>query len=162
MKCSNCGSDEFVETPFPIDFVFTEGKVTSVNLKTYICLNCGHYEFFCKEVADELKNAYINIKDLCEEQSKITKEILNVNNEFDKKISGLNDNKIELVKKAMNLDLTIREKNKLDEEIDVLNKEIKLANKCLNQKLEQLKDKLTIIQDKIKNEKSVSISHLYK
>lgn len=162
MKCSNCGSDEFVETPFPIDFVLTEGKVTSVNLKTYICLNCGHYEFFCKEVADELKNAYINIKDLCEEQSKITKEILNVNNEFDKKISRLNDNKIELVKKAMNLDLTIREKNKLDEEIDVLNKEIKLANKCLNQKLEQLKDKLTIIQDKIKNEKSVSISHLYK
>lgn len=162
MKCSNCGSDEFVETPFPIDFVLTEGKVKSVNLKTYICLNCGHYEFFCKEVADELKNAYINIKDLCEEENRLTNEILNLSNEFEKKLNGLNEKKIELVKKAMNLDLTIREKNRLDDEINVLDKEINLANKCLNHKVAVLKNKLIDVQERIKKEKSVSISHLYK
>lgn len=162
MKCSNCGSEDLMETSFPMDFVFTEGGVRQVNFKTYICIHCGHYEFFSKEVADRLKNAFNYVKGLCEEETKVTNEIFDISKDYERKLSELNSIKESLMKDASNLDITVREKNELDNKILSLNEEISIINKEFNEKLNKLNNKLSDIKVKIEKGKKPSISNLYK
>ena len=68
MKCSQCGCEDLVEVEFPQEVRLIEvdsglaGYSSGYNLKnkincsTYICLNCGHYEFFNKKLAEQIKN----------------------------------------------------------------------------------------------------------
>lgn len=68
MKCSQCGCTDLLEVKFPqeTNLILTEvglagesnfyGIDNQVNCKSYICLNCGHYEFFNLELAKQIKS----------------------------------------------------------------------------------------------------------
>lgn len=68
IKCTQCGSDDLKETGFPyeVNLVMTECGIAGESsfyaldkkalTKTYICTQCGHFEFFSKELANSIKN----------------------------------------------------------------------------------------------------------
>ena len=67
MKCSQCGCEDLAKVDFPQKTKLVEiecglrGYSASydfqqkTNCDTYICLNCGHYEFFNLKAANQIK-----------------------------------------------------------------------------------------------------------
>lgn len=76
MKCSNCGSNNLKEVEFPVMVLYDSGEVNKDTV-TYICLDCGHYEFFNVKVTQTLKKQ----KD---DQDKIENQVDNLLKEIDK------------------------------------------------------------------------------
>ena len=157
MKCSNCGSSNLLETDFPlkVDGMHPECVVHQASINVYVCLNCGHYEIYSTKDLNKIKsirNELIDMQKLlehCENQKKSFAE--NSNQQIDK----IRNEILDLRKKSANLDITVREKNKIDERIISLNNKISdltnkqsIALKNLEKEIKNIKEKIL----KIKNE----------
>ena len=67
MKCSQCGGEKLAKVKFPHEVELMETVVglagysacydlnNEVHCNTYICLNCGHFEFFNLKLAEQIK-----------------------------------------------------------------------------------------------------------
>ena len=98
--------------------------------KTYICTQCGHFEFFNKKLAEQI---------LANRQA--TEEISKKISDVDKQIEKLNDKNFKCENEILhcneelkNLDITVRRSNELQEKIKSLQNEIKEVKKEIGQK----------------------------
>ena len=90
------------------------------DIVTYICLDCDHYEFFNVKVAQTLKKQKDEQDKIENQVDNLLKEIDKLEYEYKKTIHSVLISRDELVKKATNLDITVREKLKLDEDIKAI------------------------------------------
>ena len=156
MKCSNCGKNNLKEVRlyqlFDIDgdAWLLENKTAEI----YICADCGHFEFFNSEYANELKNKQKANDDLMQKieekksQIKELKEIKFDPTPFEKEIEKL-EKEIETLK---SLGVNGQEIRWREDEIK-RNKEI-LAKKIdpkLEYQIEHLKDAIANLQKQIVN-----------
>lgn len=119
MKCSNCGSNNLKEVEFPVMVLYDSGEVNK-DIVTYICLDCGHYEFFNVKVAQTLKKQKDEQDKIENQVDNLLKEIDKLEYEYKKTINSVLISRDELLKKTANLDITVREKLKLDEDIKAI------------------------------------------
>ena len=67
MKCTQCGSSALSKTNLPFDVNGDATLFSNKTLAVYLCLDCGHYEFFSTEDLDKYKKAYVEIKTVTDE-----------------------------------------------------------------------------------------------
>ena len=108
MKCSQCGCEDLVEVDFPQEVRLIEvdsglagyssgySLKNKVNCNTYICANCGHYEFFNKKLIEQIKNdkkAQVKVKDRTKKIYIIHQEINDPKQQTDNLINNAKENK---------------------------------------------------------------------
>lgn len=155
MKCTQCGCNDLVEVDFPYETELITTSIgilgesfqydlgTSVYAKTYICTQCGHFEFFSPELAKR-------VLEKREKNAKIQKEIDNFDNQISDKNNEIKnvEQQIDSIKeKLKDIDITIRQSNELKAKQQELSNKIKVL-KADNQELikqqNSLKHKLKI------------------
>ncbi len=145
IKCTMCGSHELKGVNFPVQ-VFPDGGC-SEQVTSLICTKCGHYEFFnTKYIKKELE--YDSSKDkyygLLLKADKLECEYAEIT-------SKLSNRKQEIIVKLENLDITVRTKIGLEDELKRIESELKscenkylvVANK-LRAEAEQLRQEQDI------------------
>lgn len=74
MKSTQCGSFALAKTVLPFGVNGDATLFSNKTLAVYLCLDCGHYEFFSTEDLEKYKKAYIEIIAIADEvQTLITK-----------------------------------------------------------------------------------------
>ena len=154
MKCSQCGCTDLVGVKFPqeVSLILTaigiSGETNAYDIRnkvhcdTFICINCGHFEFFnlslSKQIVDKRKTI---------EKTKF--DINNIENEL-VKLHNIVQNKNEEIEKlkteAQNLDITLRRNNEIQTLIACLRNETIEVNKIIKKQeieLTKLKKLLT-------------------
>lgn len=53
MKCTFCGNENLVKTSFPMESYGDGGASVSNDVDVYLCLDCGHFEFFSTKKANK-------------------------------------------------------------------------------------------------------------
>ena len=121
IKCSQCGCNDLEEVDFPyeakLDEVATgiagESYVyklhENVYTRSYICTNCGHFEFFNPELAKLVLQERDKRVTIQKKIDNLDKQILEKTNER-KKVEQQNKSIEEQLK---NIDITIRQSNEL-------------------------------------------------
>lgn len=150
IKCTNCGCKDLEEVDFPYEAKLIQtaigiaGESSEYDLEeefyttTYICTECGHFEFFNPELA----------KLILEERKKnaiIENEITEIDNQIltnEKELQHIEEEIALTVNQMQDLDITIRQCDELKEKKKELENKIKTlnkSNKSLLQKKKNLK-----------------------
>ena len=74
MKCTQCGSSALAKTTLPFGVYGDATLSSNKNLAVYMCLDCGHYEFFSTEGLEKYKKAYTEIQAVADEVHALTTE----------------------------------------------------------------------------------------
>ena len=125
MKCTNCGSSKLVKVSFPLQLVMVEGEQYVAPTETYLCSECGHYEFFSKEIAEKAKELLPSMEKCNQAISEIKKTISQENSSFDENKVKIEEEISSLSVKSKSLDITVREKNDIDSKLIELKKKLK-------------------------------------
>ena len=146
MKCSQCGCTDLVKVKFPqetsliLTAVGLAGETNAYDIKnqvycnSFICLNCGHFEFFNLSLAEQIKYD-IKIKEEAKENiNKIENEI----SELRKIISNKLNEKEKLEIESQNLDITLRRNNEIHSQIAEIKNYIKNIDKAIKDKEEDI------------------------
>lgn len=105
-----------------------------VYCNSFICLNCGHFEFFNLSLAEQIK-CDIKIKEEAKENiNKIENEI----SELRKIISNKLNEKEKLEIESQNLDITLRRNNEIHSQIAEIKNYIKNIDKAIKDKEEDI------------------------
>ena len=147
MKCSQCGCTDLVEVKFPqetsliLTAVGLAGETNAYDIKnqvycnSFICLNCGHFEFFNLSLAEQIK-CDIKIKEEAKENiNKIENEI----HELWENISSKLEEKEKLEIESKNLDITLRRYNEVQEQLSSIENDIENLNKAIKEKEDKIK-----------------------
>ena len=161
MKCSQCGGIELAEVAFPQEtsLILTEvglvGETNAYEIKnhvrcnSYICLNCGHFEFFNLALAEQIKADLKIIEDTKKNIDKIESEIANLNEDIVNKHKEID----ELESELQNLDITVRRINEIKELISGAKSDIVTIKGLIREKemeINKLKQTLRIKNSKLK------------
>ena len=121
VKCTMCGSHELKGVNFPVQ-VFPDGGC-SEQVTSYVCTKCGHYEFFnTKYIKKELEydSSKDEYYDLLLKADKLECEYVEITYK-------LRNRKQEIIVKLENLDITVRTKIQMEEELRNIENELKNA-----------------------------------
>ncbi len=132
MKCTSCGNTNLVKTYFPLD-----GETDLSNkVEVYLCLECGHYEFFSMEKVADYKQTSSKISEMEREIVSLRLELERLQDPATTK--KIND-EIRTVKTQLSsLDITIRQQQ-----------ELKMKLSELNGKLTAIPNKIRITKDRL-------------
>ena len=123
MKCTNCGSSKLKETNFPLQTSPLESTFDSV--VTYICAECGHYEFYNFKFVLEHKKKFDFENGIDKEINELKSKIVNLEEEYNKISKELVERKEKINLKLQDLDITVRTKLELEKEINELDIKLK-------------------------------------
>ena len=110
MKCTSCGNINLVKTHFPMTSSDGEASVSNM-VDVYLCLDCGHYEFFSTKHVDKYHNV---AKRICDKESKLDslkRELSELENPLN--TQKLNEEIKSIESQLTSLDITIRQQQEL-------------------------------------------------
>lgn len=146
MKCTQCGSEDLVQADFPQNayLITTEiglsgysnsySIVSDICCDSYICVNCGHYEFFNSKLIEKIKSDRKTKKEIKTNIANIKNDIIELTNKIAFSEKQIEDLRVE----SSNLDITLRRNNEIQEMMSNLYNEIKSINKIISDKETEL------------------------
>lgn len=148
MKCTQCGSAKLIRKSVPLDVVGDARLEYSKTLSLYVCVKCGHFEWFDKSVVDDYNAKVLCLETSSIELAELKKQLALSENEIAKKESEC----VEIEKKLRNLDITVREQKKLQSRLLELQGDVRhypdsYTTRSLKQKIVTLENTIAIISD---------------
>ncbi len=146
MKCTQCGCTDLEEVDFPYQakLIMTAcglaGESNDYDLDeessatTYICTNCGHFEFFNQDLANKILKKRTKKLEILSEINKLDNDI----SKNKEKIEDLANQIEDISNQLQNLDITIRKQNELKIILEELAKKLN-ALKALDHSLQKEK-----------------------
>ena len=152
IKCSQCGCTDLEKVDFPYEAILREVGIGIVGesfiydldehiyTDSYICTQCGHFEFFNSQIAEDVLKKRAKIEKIQKEINDLDKQISNKNNEIKKFEQQINL----ITEQLKSIDITIRQSIELKSKQQELTQNLKL--------LEQEVITLCKKRDSLKNE----------
>ena len=110
MKCTSCGTTNLVKAYFPLENYGEGGASVSKAVDVYLCLECGHYEFYSQEQVNAYKTTVSIIKEMEQKIANLRRDIENLQR------SDAIQNEIKVIETQLSsLDITIRQQQELKE-----------------------------------------------
>ena len=146
MKCSQCGCTDLVEVKFPqeVSLILTavglSGETNAydiknkVNCKSFICVNCGHFEFFNLSLAEQIKHDIKKREEANENLNKIKNEITELSENISNKYSEMQ----KLETESLNLDISVRRYNEIQSLISNIKIDIMTINQTIKEKEKEI------------------------
>jgi len=147
MKCSQCGNEKLVKTNLPMESYGDGGSWISGDVDIYLCLKCGHYEFFSMKKVHDYEETVSYIKE--KEKELNTLKLKLVKMESDERKNFINKRIPEITEKLKSIDITIRQQQKLQGELD----ELKTELSRLPQEISYLKNDIRQIESELESKK---------
>ena len=144
MKCTSCGNTNLVKTCFPIDSYGDGGASVSDMVDVYLCLDCGHYEFFSTKHVNRYYDAAKWIRDTESEIDSLRRELSEL--ESPSTTQKLNKEIKSIERRLTSLDITIRQQQKLKTELYNLKhklSDIPYQISCIKGKIRSLESALS-------------------
>lgn len=117
IKCSNCGSTRLLDVEYPLHFLIVDGNQTSAPLTTYLCADCGHYEFFSHKLAKMARSLFDDGAEINSNVDSLLSKIKNADEVCLINLKKLENEKNEINLELKSLDITIRKKNELEQRL---------------------------------------------
>ena len=107
MKCSQCGNKNLKKTKFPayVNASIDANAEFHCSLDSYICLNCGHYEFFSTKTIE----IYTAKNEELEKIKRMMVEVTKILTDIDNGLEKIKNELEELETESKNKDITIRQ-----------------------------------------------------
>ncbi len=146
MKCSQCGCTDLVEVKFPqeVSLILTavglSGETNAydiknkVNCKSFICVNCGHFEFFNLSLAEQIKHDIKKREEANENINKIKNKITELSENISNKYSEMQ----KLETESLNLDISVKRYNEIQSLISNIKKDIMTINQTIKEKEKEI------------------------
>jgi hypothetical protein len=99
LKCTCCGSLNLVKTTEPWE---DSSLITRNKISTYLCNDCGHYEFFSNNVVNKIKENCVM------QEAQIKEEIEMIEKQLTSSLNITKDKQVELSKKLVILKEQLR------------------------------------------------------
>ena len=143
--CTNCGCKKLIKTCHPF-MAHDQHAIFSRNYPTltiYACTKCGHLEFFDTYAMDEYNERCTTKAKLVSELQSLTKQYESV--DYPSTITRIQDEIERTEHQLSNLDITIRQQQKLQEKLNDLTEKlisIKKEEYKIKEQIEKLDKKL--------------------
>ena len=147
MKCTSCGNTNLVKTYFPMDSYGDGGASVSNMVDVYLCLDCGHYEFFSTKHANRYYDAAKWIRDTESEIDTLRRELSEL--ESPVTTQKLNEEIKSIESQLTSLDITIRQQQELKTKLyDLKNKLSRIPSQ-----ISRIKEKIRSLESKLSTRK---------
>ena len=147
MKCTSCGNTNLVKTYFPMDSYGDGGASVSDMVDVYLCLDCGHYEFFSTKHANRYYDAAKWIRDTESEIDSLRRELSELENPST--TQKLNEEIKSIESQLTSLDITIRQQQELKTKLyDVKNKLSRIPRQ-----ISRIKEKIRSLESELHTRK---------
>lgn len=147
MKCTSCGNTNLVKTYFPMDSYGDGGASVSNIVDVYLCLDCGHYEFFSTKHANKYYDAAKWISDTESEIDALRREL----SELESPVitQKLNEEIKSIESQLTSLDITIRQQQELKTKLyDLKNKLSRIPSQ-----ISRIKEKIRSLESELSTRK---------
>ncbi len=147
MRCTQCGNSKFIKTDFPLDSFGDGGAAVSKTVAVYVCLNCGHYEFFSLTEVSDYKNAEHNIvstENALEQQKRKLIEL-----EDPSTLQKIEEEIAAIETELKSLDITIRRKNELESKY----REIRHKPELIKKEIKSTKERIATLESDLQKRK---------
>lgn len=148
MKCTSCGNTNLVKTYFPMDS-YGDGRASVSNMvDVYLCLDCGHYEFFSTKHANRYYDAAKWIRDTESEIDTLRRELSEL--ESPVTTQKLNEEIKSIESQLTSLDITIRQQQELKTKLyDLKNKLSRIPSQ-----ISRIKEKIRSLESELRTRKN--------
>lgn len=147
MKCTSCGNTNLVKTYFPMDSYGDGGASVSNMVDVYLCLDCGHYEFFSTKHANRHYDAAKWIRDTESEIDTLKRELSEL--ESPVTTQKLNEEIKSIESQLTSLDITIRQQQELKTKLhDLKNKLSRIPSQ-----ISRMKEKIRSLESELSTRK---------
>ena len=115
MKCTHCGNKELIKASIPMKWEGHDLDISNIRAEVYLCLKCGHCEFFAMDKIAHYKETVSRIAELEQELKPLQKELsrLRSKGHYD----SLNNRVHELEEALNSIDITIRQQQELEDKL---------------------------------------------
>ncbi len=147
MKCTQCGNRTFIKTNFPLDSFGDGGASVSKTVAVYVCLDCGHYEFFSLTEVSDYKKAEHNIvstENALEQQKRKLIELENPST-----LQKVEEEIAAIESELKSLDITIRRKNELESK----HREMRHKPELIKKEIKSTKERIVKLESDLQNQK---------
>ena len=147
MKCTFCGNEILVKTSLPMESYGDGGACISNMVDVYLCLDCGHYEFFSTKHANRYYDAAKWIRDTESEIDSLSRELSEL--EKPSTTQKLNEEIKSIESQLTSLDITIRQQQELKTKLyDVKNKLSRIPSQ-----ISRIKEKIRSLESELSTRK---------
>ena len=140
MKCTFCGNTNLVKTYFPMTSYGDGGATVSDDVDVYLCIDCGHYEFFSTKRANNYRNTAKWIRDTETKIDILRRELSELELEKPSTTQKLNEEIKFIESQLTSLDITIRQQQ-----------ELKVKIRDIKNKLSDIPNQISRIKNEIRN-----------
>ena len=147
MKCTSCGNTNLVKTYFPMDSYGDGGASVSNMVDVYLCLDCGHYEFFSTKHANRHYDAAKWIRDTESEIDTLRRELSEL--ESPVTTQKLNEEIKSIESQLTSLNITIRQQQELKNKLYDLKKQLSF----IPSQISRIKREIEILESELRTRK---------
>ena len=144
MKCTSCGNTNLVKAYFPIESYGDAQASLSGMVDVYLCLDCGHYEFFSTEHVNRHYDAAKWIRDTESEIDSLRRELSEL--ESPATTQKLNEEIKSIESHLTSLDITIRQQQELTTKL----RNLKYKLSRIPSQISRVKDKITGLENELR------------